>query len=984
MSDPKPEWHDAETRMGDVGATAVRSPSSSSSAAPSPAPAPASQGTIGGGSFFSAPLFAMGTILANRYEILQVLGQGGMGAVYKVYDRELERFVALKTIRPELAGHAEMLARFKQELILARQVAHRNIVRLYDIAEGNGVKFITMEYVEGEDFRSILRREGKLSTAEAIDVIRQICFALQAAHAEGVIHRDLKPQNIMRDKQGRVIVMDFGLARALESDGMTQTGALLGTMEYMSPEQSRGEQVDCTSDIYAAGLIFYELLTGKMPYAAESALASLMKRAQQRAIPAAEIDRGVPRNLSSIVSHCIEPDKKKRYQSASEILVDLEAADPTARTAVSYVIPRPAHHTPAIYKWAGLAGIVLIVGVSSFFGWKKFSTPNVVNHPPVSVLVADFENHTGDPVFDGTLEPMFNAALEDAKFINAFSRGSARKLAAQLPNHPGNQIDEQAARLIAQGQGINAVITGSISRRGDNEYKISVEAIDGSPSGKTLASNEITAQGKDQVMLKVPELVAPIRAALGDTTPESVQLAATQGSFKVANLEAAHQYGIGMEQQFAGKVSEAFDSFSKAAALDSDFGRAYSGMAAAARNLGRHDEAEKDFKLALQHMDRMTERERYRVRGLYYTVNGNYSKCVEEYDALTKEFPSDNVAYINLAVCYERLRDMTKAVEVARHTVEMSPEGVVQRLNLAVYSSYAGDFAGAEKEAREVLRRNPTYEVAFTTLGDALIGQGKVQDATDTYNALAKLGKSGVSSAALGLAEVAVYSGQFNEAVRILNTGAASDLAAGDKESAADKLASLAYAQLSAGQSRQATDSAARALANSKRVSIRFLAARVFAEAGSSARAQELATGLKSELLIDPQTYGKIVEGQIAIQQNDLQRAIQTLSDANKMLNTWIGHYDLGRAYLAAGMFTEANSEFDICIKRRGESLELMDEIPTYGYFPPVYYYQGRALEGLKSQGFTESLRMYLTIRGQSSDDSLAVDARHRLPFSRQ
>jgi len=985
MSDPKPEWHDAETRMGDVGATAVRSPSSSSSAVPSPAPAPISQGTLGGGSFFSAPLFAMGTILANRYEILQVLGQGGMGAVYKVYDRELERFVALKTIRPELAGHAEMLARFKQELILARQVAHRNIVRLYDIAEGNGVKFITMEYIEGEDFRGILRRQGKLSTEESINVIRQICFALQAAHAEGVIHRDLKPQNIMRDKQGRVVVMDFGLARALESDGMTQTGALLGTMEYMSPEQSRGEQVDCTSDIYAAGLIFYELLTGKMPYAAESALASLMKRAQQRAIPAAEIDRGVPGNLSSIVSHCIEPDKKKRYQSASQILVDLEAADPTAKTAVSFVVPRPAAgQTSPIYKWLALALIVIIVGVGGFVGWKKFGTPKVVNHAPVSVLVADFENHTGDPVFDETLEPMFNAALEDAKFINAFNRGSARKLAAQLPNHPGSQIDEQAARLIAQGQGINAVITGSISRRGDNEYKVSVEALDGSPSGKTLASNEITVQGKDEVMLKIPELVAPIRAALGDTTPESVQLAATEGSFKVANLEAAHQFGIGMEQQFAGKLNDSLASFSKATELDPNFGRAYSGMAATSRNLGRPEEAEKYFKMALEHIDRMTSRERYRTRGAYYLAIGNYPKCVDEYTSLVTEYPADNIGYSNLAACYARLRNMPKAVEEAQHAVDNAPKAAVQRLNLSLFSTYAGNFAAGEKEARQVLAINSTYPQAYLTLADSQIGQGQVQQANDTYDSLAKLGPSGASSAALGRAEVASYEGRFSDSARILTPAIQADLKAKDNEAAADKLISLAYAQLSSGQNKQAVESAQRALANSKRVSVRFLSARVFAQSGEETRARELATAMASEVLVDPQTYAKIIEGLIAFQKKDMPAAIQSFTAANKLLDTWIGHYDLGRAYLESGQFAEANSEFDTCIKRRGESIELMDDGPTYGYFPPVYYYQGLVLEGLKSAGFIDSLRSYILIRGQSANDPLVMDARHKIPIGRQ
>lgn len=939
----------------------------------------------GGASFFSAPLLAMGTILSGRYEILQVLGQGGMGAVYKVYDRELERFVALKTIRPELAGNAEMLARFKQELILARQVAHRNIVRLYDIAESSGVKFITMEYVEGEDFRSILRREGKLSPQESINVIRQICFALQAAHSEGVIHRDLKPQNIMRDKQGRLVVMDFGLARALESDGMTQTGALLGTMEYMSPEQSRGEQVDCTSDIYAAGLIFYELLTGKMPYAAESALASLMKRAQQRAIPAAEIDRSVPRNLSSIVSHCIEPDRKKRYQSASEILADLDAVDPTARTAVSFVVPRPRHaQASPVYKWIALALVAVIVAGGGYFAWRKFGTPAVVNHAPISVLVADFENHTGDPVFDDTLEPMFNAALEDAKFINAYNRGAARKLAAQLPNHPGTQLDEQAARLIAQGQGINAVITGSISRRGDNEYKISVDAIDGTPNGRTLASDEVTVQGKDQVMLEIPKLVAPIRKALGDTTPESVQLAATQGSFKVANLEAAHQFGVGMEDQFAGKLNDAFASFSRATELDPDFGRAYSGMAATSRNLGRPQDAEKYFKLALEHIDRMTERERYRTRGAYYLAIGNYPKCVEEYTSLVTQYPADNIGYSNLAACYARLRNMPKAVEEAQHAVDNAPKAAVQRLNLSLFSTYAGNFAKGEKEARQVLAINPAYAQAYLTLADSQIGQGQVQQANETYDSLAKLGPSGASSAALGHAELDSYEGRFGDAARILTPAIEADLKGKDTESAADKLISLAYTQLSSGQNKQAVESAQRALANSKRLSVRFLAARIFAQAGEDARARELATAMGSEVLVDPQTYAKIIEGLIAFQKKDMQSAIQSFTAANQLLDTWIGHYDLGRAYLESGHFTEANSEFDICTRRHGESIELMDDGPTYGYFPAVYYYQGLSLEGLKSAGFIDSLRSYILIRGQSKDDPLVTDARHKIPFNRE
>src|SRR5262249_19961774 len=217
--------------------------------------------------------FPPGTVLGQRYEILETLGRGGMGAVYKARDREVNRVVALKVIRPDLAGNSSIIDRFKQELILSREVTHKNVVRIYDLGDADGVKFITMEYVEGNDLRSLIMEKKKFSPSEAVEIMLQICRALEAAHTVGVIHRDLKPQNIMSDNQGRIVVMDFGLARLLESNGMTQTGALVGTMEYMSPEQALGSTLDQRSDLFTLGLIFYELLTGKMPFAADSALA---------------------------------------------------------------------------------------------------------------------------------------------------------------------------------------------------------------------------------------------------------------------------------------------------------------------------------------------------------------------------------------------------------------------------------------------------------------------------------------------------------------------------------------------------------------------------------------------------------------------------------------------------------------------------------------------------------------------------------------
>src|ERR1700689_2147187 len=230
-----------------------------------------------------------GTLLADRYEILTLLGQGGMGAVYKARDTELDRLVALKLIRPELASNPEILRRFKQELILAREVTHRNVIRIFDLGQARGIKFITMEFVEGRDLRTVIRDKGKLSPDETVTIIAQVCRALEAAHAAGVVHRDLKPQNIMLDAKDRVYVMDFGIAHSLETPGMTQTGALMGTPEYMSPEQAKGMKVDARSDLFALGIIFYEALTGISPFKAETAMAMMFQRTQEKAIPLVQL-----------------------------------------------------------------------------------------------------------------------------------------------------------------------------------------------------------------------------------------------------------------------------------------------------------------------------------------------------------------------------------------------------------------------------------------------------------------------------------------------------------------------------------------------------------------------------------------------------------------------------------------------------------------------------------------------------------------------
>lgn len=914
-----------------------------------------------------------GTVLAGRYEILQLLGEGGMGAVYKARDSELDRIVVLKLIRPELAKNPEILRRFKQELILARQVTHKNVIRIFDLGQSDGIKFITMDFVEGQDLRRLLLEQGKFPPEQAARIMLQICRALEAAHGEGVIHRDLKPQNIMLDKKGRVYVMDFGIARSAYLPGMTQTGALIGTPEYMSPEQARGEKLTERSDLFSLGVIFYELLTGKSPYPDDAALATLWKRLQEKPKPPIEVDPAVPKPLNDIVMKSLEIKPEDRWGSAHEMVQQLEIwLGPSAGGSTIFL---PASRGAAYWKWASATLAVLLVAGLLVFRLKYPRKPKPA-HPPVSVLVADFTNHTGDPIFNDTLEPMLNIALEGASFINAYSRGNAHKLAQKLPT-PTATLDEQSARLVAVAQGVGAVVTGSVSRRG-NGYKLSVEALD-ARSGNSIATAEVSASNIDQLLLAVPKLAAPIRKALGDATPESVQLAAS-GPFTAASLEVVHLYSIGMEQQFAGKMEESLRSFSKAVELDPNFARAYAGMSGPSAALGRQADAEQYIKLAMQHVDRMTERERYHTRAFFYLVTGDYQKCAEEYGNLVSQYPADRIGQADLAVCSLQLRNIPKAIEASRKAVEIVPNGVVQRLNLSFQSSFGGDFQSGEREARAALQINPSSDQGYLNLAEAQLAQGQLSQAMESYHQLEKVSAMGASMAALGLADMAMYEGHFADAVRLLEKTAAADLQAKRPNSAADNFAKLAHAQLLREQKGAAVAAADKALANSQSVQIRFLAGRVFAETGELAKAQKVAASLASELQAEPRAYGKIIDGETALKQGEGRQAIKSITDAQNLLDTWIGRLELARAYLDAGLFVDADSELDRCIKRRGESLELfMDNVPTYAYFPSVYYYQGRVREGLKSPAFAESYRTYLSIRGQTAEDPLLSDIHKHL-----
>jgi len=448
-------------------------------------------------------------------------------------------------------------------------------------------------------------------------------------------------------------------------------------------------------------------------------------------------------------------------------------------------------------------------------------------------------------------------------------------------------------------------------------------------------------------------------------------------SLSATSLDVVRLYAAALEASTNTNFVAARDSLLKAVELDPMFGLGYQSLAVVSRNLGRPQEAEQYMGAAIAHLDTMTERERFNVRGMQFRLTGDYESCVTEYTQLITRYAADVVGHNQRALCLTKLRRMREAVDAMRQMTELLPNRTIFRTNWSWYASYAGDFQAAEQAARAIQEPDQfaTHALAFS-----LLGQERRDEARATYESLTRFGEQGASMAAAGLADLAAYEGRYADAVRVLERGVAGDLKVNNRYSAALKLAALAHARLSQGNSRAAIAAADQALTHSSAVNVRFLAARAFVAAGNAARAGTEAASLASEPESEPQAYARILEANIAMAGGDALRAVGLLEEANKLFDTWIGHFDLGRAYLEAGRHLQADSEFDTCLKRRGEALALfIDEEPTYAFLPSLYYYQGRVRESLGTQGFRESYRQYLSIRGGSPEDQLARDIRGRL-----
>ena len=601
----------------------------------------------------SGAQFIPGTVFAGRYRMITRIGRGGMGEVWHADDLVLETAVALKLVRSASQDARDRLLR---EVRLARSITHPAVCRVYDIGEADGQVFYSMELVWGEDLATLLKRAGRLPPERVVAIGRQLCEAVGAAHTQGVLHRDLKPGNILVDENGSIRITDFGIA-TVRTDATGRTR--IGTPAYMAPEQLRGgTPLSERTDVYAIGLILYELLVGERPFADASAAGALPPKPSTR-VP--DVD---PR-LERVILKALSPAPEDRHASAAAIAAALPSSAPGERG----------------WRLLVLATAAVIVGAAAFVGVRWFTTrPTLTDQD--TIVLADFLNQTDDPVFDGTLKVATAVALEQSPFLKVFPDAATGETLRLMARQPDEAITRELARDIAQRERLKAFVAGSIGPLG-SRYVLTLEAID-AQSGDTMAREQVQAPGKEQVLGSLGAATAKLREKLGESLPSIQKYDAPLARATTPSLEALHAYSLALDNGRVFLRVEAIPHLRRAIELDPDFALAHALLSGVYASTGQSSEAPPHARKAFELRDRVSERERYFISWRYYVdALQSWDKALELASAWTVAYPREAFAFNSLGLALETFGQHERAVEVFRQAMTLDPKFVPPHRNLA-------------------------------------------------------------------------------------------------------------------------------------------------------------------------------------------------------------------------------------------------------------------------------------------------------------